>query len=317
MDAIPTLDFTPFRGGDAAARQGVAQAIGAAFEGHGFLQLTGHGIPPEVLSDAFAAAESFFLLPQDWKREVQDRKTNRGYVPMFDKALGGLKPGGHEAFSIGHLDPPSDPALRALPFHGETPWPDVAGFRERVEACYAALHVLADQVLSAVELHLGAKEGVFREASRDPFSSMRLIHYPPAGMIEGRTDIGMLAHVDDSLITLLAQDMSGGLAVQAPGGAWLPVEPDRDAVVVNVGRLLRRWTNGRYNAALHEVVNRTGAKRHSIALFVHPSWHARIDPQALVGQAPAGPDFAPVLAGEEVYANVVARRPPSATAAAE
>jgi isopenicillin N synthase-like dioxygenase len=316
MDAIPTLDFTAFRSGDAAARRQAAAELGAAFERYGFVQLIGHGLPEEVLRDGFAAAESFFLLPQDWKREVQDPRTNRGYVPMFDKALRGLKPGGHEAFSVGQLDLPEDPALRALPFHAETPWPDVAGFRERVEACYAALYALGDLVLSACALHLGAPEDVFRAASRDHFSTMRLIHYPPAGMIEGRTDIGMLAHVDESLITLLAQDMNGGLSVQGPGGDWLPVVPDRNAVVVNVGRLLRRWTNGRYNAALHEVVNRTGGKRHSIALFVHPAWHARIDPRSLVGEAPAGPEFEPVIAGEEVYSRIAARPAPSPAGAA-
>ena len=109
--------------------------------------------------------------------------------------------------------------------------------------------------------------------------------------------------------TLLIQDMNGGLAVQAPDGEWLPVIPNRDAIVINVGKLLRRWTNGRYNAALHRVVNVSGNERYSIPLFVHPSFRTVVDPRDLVGQAPAGPDYEPIVAGERVYANFAKRRP--------
>jgi isopenicillin N synthase-like dioxygenase len=307
-DAIPTLDFDAFLAGDAADRHRVATAIGAAFERYGFIQLVGHGVPQAALDGAFAAAEAFFDRPEAWKREVQDRKNNRGYIPMFDTALPGQKPGGHEAFSVGHLTRPDDPMLRDLPFHAETPWPAMPGFRERVEACYAAMYACSQQVLAAVALHLGVAEDFFVEASRETYSNMRVIHYPPAEAIAATTDIGVRAHADEGLITLLVQDMNGGLAVQGPAGDWLPVVPNREAMVINVGKLLRRWTNGRYQAAMHKVVNRSGRERYSIPLFVHPSHSTRIDPLTLVGQAPAGPDFAPITAGEEVYRNFMARR---------
>jgi isopenicillin N synthase-like dioxygenase len=303
-DAIPTLDFGRYR----SDPDGVAAALGAAFEATGFVQLVGHGVPKAVLDDAFAAAEAFFALSDATKRLVQDRRTNRGFIPMFDTALPGEKPGGHEAFSIGHPDRPSDPALLALPLHAETPWPDLPGFRPKLEACYAAMYALSGQILSAVARHLGAPPEFFAEASRHSYSNMRILHYPPAEAVAETTDIGVRAHVDEGLITLLVQDMKGGLAVQAPDGAWLPVPPNRDAMVINVGKLLRRWTNGRYQAALHKVVNTSGRERYSIPLFVHPSYHTRIDPMTLVGKAPAGPDFEPIVAGEQVYANFMARR---------
>lgn len=304
--AIPTLDFRPFL--DGSDQGGVAAALGAAFEATGFVQLIGHGVPAAVLDDAFATAEAFFAQPDGWKRQVQDRRTNRGFIPMFDTALPGEKPGGHEAFSIGHPDRPTDPALLALPLHAETPWPDMPGFRPKLEACYAAMYALSGQILSAVARHLGAAPDFFAAASRHSYSNMRILHYPPAEAVADTTDIGVRAHVDEGLITLLVQDMNGGLAVQAPDGAWLPVPPNRDAMVINVGKLLRRWTNGRYQAALHKVVNTSGRERYSIPLFVHPSYHTRIDPVTLVGQESAGPDFEPIVAGERVYANFMARR---------
>jgi hypothetical protein len=62
------------------------------------------------------------------------------------------------------------------------------------------------------------------------------------------------------------------------------------------------------SAAMHMVVNRSGRERYSIPLFVHPSYHTAIDPMTLVGEAPAGEDFAPIIAGEQVYKNFMARR---------
>ena len=303
MDAIPTLDFTPFRTGDGTARQAVAQALGAAFERYGFVQLTGHGVPDATLDAAFAAAEAFFDRPDPWKRLVQDRRNNRGYIPLFDTARPGERPAGQEAFSVGHPHRPADPKLRDLPFHAETPWPDLPGFRERLEACYAAMYGLSQQVLRAVAIHLGAPEDFFVEASRESYSNMRVIHYPPAEAVADRSDVGVYAHQDEGLVTLLVQDMNGGLSVQGPAGDWLPVVPDRAAMVINVGKLLRRWTNGRYRAATHMVVNRSGRERYSVPLFVHPSFHTRVDPRSLVGEEPAGEEFAPIVAGEQVYAS--------------
>jgi isopenicillin N synthase-like dioxygenase len=309
MDAIPTIDFTAFREGDAAARQATAIALGDAFERYGFVQLVGHGVPQAVIDGTFAAAEAFFDQPEDFKRQVQDQKTNRGFIPMFDGvAEKTRKPNGQEAFSVGHIWRTTDPELLTLPLYAATPWPEMPGFRDRLETCYAAMFGLGQQILSAAATHLGVAEDFFAEASKASYSNMRVIHYPPAEKVAEVTDVGVRPHEDQGLVTLLIQDMNGGLSVLGPAGEWLPVVPNREAMVINVGKLLKRWTNGRYKAALHTVVNSSGRERYSIPLFVHPSWHTRIDPWTLVGQAPAGPDFEPIVAGEQVYRNFAAQR---------
>jgi isopenicillin N synthase-like dioxygenase len=170
------------------------------------------------------------------------------------------------------------------------------------------MYGLSQKILSAVAMHLGAPERFFAEASKASYSNMRIIHYPPAEKVAEVTDVGVRPHEDQGLVTLLVQDMNGGLFVLGPTGEWLPVVPNRDAMVINVGKLLKRWTNGRYKAALHKVFNSSGRERYSMPLFVHPSWHTRIDPMTLVGQAPAGPEFEPIVAGEQVYKNFAAQR---------
>ncbi|MBE9606369.1 isopenicillin N synthase family oxygenase [Acetobacteraceae bacterium H6797] len=309
-ERIPTIDFSPFLNGDAAAQAKVASALGETFERYGFVSLIGHGMDLSAIAGAFATAEAFFALPEEEKRLVQDKRNNRGYVPMFDSQEPGKKPSGQEAFSIGHPTRPADPKLQALPFHAVTPIPArPEGFEAALHACYGTMFTLGEQILRAVAMHLGRDPGFFAEMSRETYSNMRIIHYPPKEQVAEVTDVGVRAHVDEGLITLLIQDMNGGLSVQGPGDVWLPVVPDPQAIVVNVGKLLRRWTNGRFNAALHQVVNSSGRERYSIPLFVHPSYNTVIDPMTLVGEAPKGEEFTPIVAGEQVFANFLARRP--------
>jgi isopenicillin N synthase-like dioxygenase len=54
-----------------------------------------------------------------------------------------------------------------------------------------------------------------------------------------------LMHMN-STITLLFQDECGGLEVEDPKnpGSFLSAPPVKDALIMNVGDLLMRWSNG-------------------------------------------------------------------------
>ena len=161
-------------------------------------------------------------------------------------------------------------------------------------------------VLGAMALHLGTRVDFFDAALVDTYSHMRINHYPPHETVAHVADEGVFAHHDESLITLLLQDENSGLQVMGRGGAWLPVAPNPRAVVVNVGKMLRHWTGGRYNAALHQVINHSGRDRYSIPLFVHPSFRTVVDPRDLIGDADDG--YAPIVAGEAVQASFASTR---------
>lgn len=305
---IPTIDFGPFLHGDEVARRNASQAIGEAAELYGFMKLTGHGIPKEVIAATIAEGAKFFALPEEQKALVQERRTNRGFQPSFDNVRPGEKPSSQEAFSMGHPVRPADPELLSLPFYAETPWPDQPGFREAVEACYHSLFGLGQSVLRAMAVHLGKPESFFDDVSKNTYSNMRVAHYPPQVRVKEVTEIGIRPHADQGLITLLIQDDVGGLEVNGPDGEWLPVVPDPEAIVINVAQLMTRWTNGRYKSALHRVVYVTADKdRFSIPLFVHPNFHQVIDPRDF-----AAPDeelqFEPIVAGERVYSNFSRQR---------
>jgi isopenicillin N synthase-like dioxygenase len=306
--AIPTIDFSDFLTGEPTACRAVADAIGAASEQYGFMRLVGHPVAPRIVADTFTAGTAFFEGPAIIREAVRENRNNRGYNPMFDNVYPGEKPAGQESFSMGHPMPPDDPALRDLPFYAPTPWPAQDGFRAALERCFLAMFGLGEAMLQGMAMHLGRPADFFAGVTRDTYSNMRVIHYPTPEAVADVTDFGSRPHEDRGLITLLIQDGNGGLEVMGPGKQWLPVEPDPAAVIVNVGRLLRRWTNGRYKSAIHRVVNRSGRDRLSIPLFVHPGFHQVIDAADFAAPSERV-RFAPIVAGEATYADFARQRP--------
>jgi isopenicillin N synthase-like dioxygenase len=110
------------------------------------------------------------------------------------------------------------------------------------------------------------------------------------------------AHADSNGFTVVRLDGQPGLQVRIDGEdgkrAWFDVTPpaqSSDALVVNTGRMIERWTGGFFKAAVHRVVPST-AERLSLAFFSSPNKRARI---ATVGPA-VGADgsYPPILAGE-------------------
>ncbi len=301
-DTIPTIDFSPAYSGDAGARRALGAALDSAARTYGFFTLINHGIPQPVFGDVFTAARGFFALPEAEKLKTHQKRQNRGYIPLFDSYSGDGKPSGQAAFSVGAPFPPDDPdVLAGLPFHVPNRWPDdLPGFRPAVEACYASLLALGQDVLSVLTDPLGLPEDFFRVRSRRTYSNMRINYYPPHEDVAQAADFGIAPHMDEGLLTLLMQDTSGGLEVMGPRRHWIPLAPDTSAIIVNIGKLMTRWTDGRYKSALHRVINRSGHERMSIPLFLHPDYRTVINPADMPGARPGVTRFQPAVAGDQL-----------------
>ena len=79
--AIPTIDVSPLRGGDAAAQRDVARQIDAACTDTGFFLVAGHGVAQQEIEATRQCAIDFFALPVEEKMQVQrpPAKISRGY----------------------------------------------------------------------------------------------------------------------------------------------------------------------------------------------------------------------------------------------
>ena len=111
-----------------------------------------------------------------------------------------------------------------------------------------------------------------------------LIYYPPRSTNPSIAGFGAAPHSDFGTLTLLAQDDVGGLQVQDRSGDWISAEPIDGTFVVNVGDLLARWSNGRFESTPHRVVNPVGKKRYSVVMFVDPKWDSIVEPVTLAGE---------------------------------
>jgi isopenicillin N synthase-like dioxygenase len=279
FDHIPAIDMGPFL--DGSDRPGVAGRIGRACRDVGFLYLTNHGIPAELVDAAMAQARQFFDLPDERKLAIHiaNSPAHRGYFPYFaennDPANArDLK----EGFDIAR-DLPADDArvLARKPLHGPNVWPaDLPGFRETIEAYYAALMTLAGQLMQAFALSLDLPQGYFEPLLDEAMGALRLLHYPPQPPLSDIAVVGTGSHTDYGCLTILAQDSVGGLQVQNAAGEWVAAPPVPGAFVVNIGDQMARWTNDVFAATHHRVINTSGRERYSMPFFFEPNYDALI-----------------------------------------
>lgn len=68
-------------------------------------------------------------------------------------------------------------------------------------------------------------------------------YYYPITIIGGE-------HSDWGTITLLFQDMIGGLEVKRLDGSWIDAVPIQDAILINAAQLLELWTAGMFPATV-------------------------------------------------------------------
>ncbi|RDX65534.1 Gibberellin 3-beta-dioxygenase 1, partial [Mucuna pruriens] len=96
--------------------------------------------------------------------------------------------------------------------------------------------------------------------------------------------MGLAAHTDSTLLTILYQNNISGLQVHRKGTGWVTVAPLPGALVVNVGDLLHILSNGLYPSVLHRVLVNRIQQRLSVAYLCGPQANVEICPHAkLVG----------------------------------
>ena len=151
-------------------------------------------------------------------------------------------------------------------------WPaEIPAFRADLSALYGAFDVLGEKILSAIARYLKQPDDFFAPTVKDGNSILRLLHYPP--MAPNPDGLRAEAHEDINTLTLLLGAEEAGLQLKTRDGAWLDVNPPPDAVVVNIGDMLQRLTNGVLPSTTHRVVNPSAARAHlprySIPFFLH------------------------------------------------
>lgn len=230
-------------------------------------------------------------------RRPPDRSLYRGYIGVGREKIRErvcIK----EGFDTGNRDDDEQPNIWL-------PEELLPGFRDFMQMFFQECSKLVHQLLHALSIALNLSPDDSLSRFHEAFLfNMSLLHYPslPTKDLLSGTHTRIPAHSDFGTLTLLFQDDVGGLEIAEPGstntetsagfekeGRFQKVEPKSGTVVVNVGYLLMRWSNGRWKNTVHRVVEPPDSEsggdemtpaRYSIPFFASP------DPATVVETLP-------------------------------
>ncbi|KAF9152556.1 hypothetical protein BG015_005077 [Linnemannia schmuckeri] len=225
----------------------------------GTFYIKDHGVATELTTGAMQTVRDYFSLPLEEKKKMMigNSRHFRGY-----KLIG----------------PNQWPAttLAAVP-----------EFQSTILSFMTELETLSQYLMEAVALSLGLEAAYFRNMfGETPYYRLKCAKYPS---VDKAATIGCGAHKDTGFLTVLLQDMVGGLQGQDPKtGEWMDTRPIPDTFIVTMGEAIERLTGGLYHATIHRVLNNTsGQDRYSIPFFFDPNLNAKIPHR--IPQLSAGP----------------------------
>lgn len=291
---LPIVDLKDL---EPSQQDSVAVALNEAVSTYGFLYVRNHGIPEHSIETLRQLQRQFFELSTDEKRSVAINQVNRGYLGHGEARMhGARKHDQKEVFFWGNDLPMEHPQVVAgLPLCGPNRWPsNPNAFKAAVLDYSKAAAELGNYLLGCIALSLHMPKDFFERFYTCPMTRGQLIHYPPT--VGDQDDFGVAPHTDFGCITLLLQE-TAGLEV-CVHDQWIAVPPIEETLVINIGDLAERWSDGRLPSTRHRVRNTTGEARYSIAVFHDPN------PDALVKPSDLGSDsnsFEPIQAANYIH----------------
>uniref|UniRef100_UPI00404B6F15 isopenicillin N synthase family dioxygenase n=1 Tax=Fulvivirga sp. TaxID=1931237 RepID=UPI00404B6F15 len=277
FDEVPSLDLADFLSNDEGRKNEFVQKLGEAYNNIGFVAIKNHFLTDELSTKLYDVIKRFFQL-EDAKKskyEIEGLSGQRGYIGKGKEHAKGRKTGDlKEFYHIGQEVTDGDPIKSEYP---DNIFPDeLPEMKEIGLEVYHRLEKTGIYMLRAIALYLGLDESYFDAKVKNGNSILRPIHYFPIEKPEEVPADAVRAaeHGDINLITLLMGASADGLQVLRKDGKWIPITALPEQLVVNVGDMLERHTNGKLKSTIHRVVNPPrelmGNSRYSIPFFMHP-----------------------------------------------
>jgi len=312
---IQAIDLRHFI--DGTDPQGVARQVARACQEIGFVIVSGHALPDDLLQAAFARSRAFFDLPQETKAlfTPAGKAQQRGYHGLATRNLARTAgqeapPDLRETIFLGPIDDNRAhfaDCAEAQPAYVANILPTIpTGTDATLTALYRAFERFTSEMFRVFAHALALREDFFVDKMDRHFSIMACHYYPPLRESPQPGQLRAGAHTDFGAMTILAMtDALGGLQARTLDGTWTPVTAQPGELVINIGDLMARWTNDRWRSTLHRVVNPLGlsmanSERQSIGFFVHPNYDAPIE---CIGSCLAPgetPRYPPITAGRHI-----------------
>nr|QCR70267.1 2-oxoglutarate-dependent dioxygenase [Pohlia nutans] len=268
-DSIPVIDLSGLQEGDPTRRAATLAAIASACQEWGFFQVVNYGMSPALVKKMHKLGREFFDLSTEEKEVLAKDPKNpvgNGYGRQFLSSTNSTEDWQDVFFHY----------LLPLTHKHIDSWPNKPiAYRETMEEYGEGVLKLTDMLLDVFGELLGLKTGYLQETFGDTMLNARLNFY--AACPEPSRVLGLRAHSDPNVMTVLVQDHVGGLQVKK-GQHWVNVTPIDGALVVNLADQIQIVSNGKFQSVEHRVVTNQGDARLSIAMFRHASGDANIGP---------------------------------------
>lgn len=265
-----------------AERAQTHREIDVACRESGVFQIVGHGIDVRLIAALRRQKRAFFGQSVAVKRAISRSADNPwGY---YDRELTRHTRDWKEIYDYGPAD-----GEKISP-----QWPQaLPAFRPVLLAYYARCEDLALRLLRVLARNLGMPaDSLDAHFLRQHTSFLRLNYYPPCSA-NSAGHLGVNPHTDSGALTLLLQDEQPGLEVLNRSAWWL-VEPNPDALVVNLGDIAQVWSNDQYIAPLHRAIVRSDAQRFSVPFFLNPAYSTEYAPLPSTVDARHPPRYRPI-----------------------
>jgi isopenicillin N synthase-like dioxygenase len=217
---------------------------------------------------------------------------------------------------MGSASPPDlCETLQFLNLHGaaqpKSAWPEIVHPLWQDARTYALeAAALSRRLLRLSAMALDLPETYFEPFYSNMTTKIRFVFYPDQLDEPLPNQLRNAPHTDFNGFTILRSDAApGGLQVKVGDDEWLDVLPVDDALVINAGDLIQRWTNDRWRSNVHRVINpprsTTGSTRRlSIVFFTGPNADAEIACIPSCIPAAEAARYAPIIAGEHLKEKV-------------
>lgn len=256
----------------------VTRELEQAFSDIGCAYLTGHGVPDDMIKEAFSSAVAFFKLEKTVKTRWAPVEL-LGYIDVNSEKFSDEHHELHESFLF-------TPGSYGLCKDEDPP------FLTSVTPIFPLIHAISRRVMITLAHSLSKDRDYFVDmhqysGTNKGFSTYRLNYYPlVANGRENSTGFG--AHIDFTTITFLFSNDSEGFQVCDSAGQWQDVPFVPGTILVIAGEFLHFYSNKRFKPPLHRVVlpndHQPGRPPRNTLVFFehadghHPMWPPSNDP---------------------------------------
>nr|AMQ23623.1 flavanone-3-hydroxylase 3 [Silene littorea] len=269
-DEIPVISLSGIDSPDDRAH--IRTQITEACEKYGIFQVIDHGVDADLISTMARQCCEFFNLPSHEKQQFGASEGKPGSFFISSPFKGELVQNWRETVTQ---------CTFPIKSGDYTLWPDKPdGWKAVTKEYSEKMMDLSHQLLGVLSEAMGLETEALSKACVVMDQRVMINYYPKCPQPD--LTLGLPRHTDPGTITLLYQDLVGGLqATRDDGKTWITVPPIAGALVVNLGDHAYWASNGRFTSAEHRAVVNSNESRLSIATFQYPTAEATVFPLAI------------------------------------